>query len=153
MRLPAYLTDAEKPGRAILLGWATATIPALALSALASLVFDPSTQPKFDMSGPVALFLLVIFAPLFETLIMAGVLEVLRRFLKPWTAALVSAIGWGVVHSLQAAAWGVVIWWVFLVFSRLYLVWRPRSIGLAILIPFTVHALNNLFPALAVAFG
>jgi membrane protease YdiL (CAAX protease family) len=153
LQIPAFLTEAERPSRAILLGWATATIPALLLAVATSFLFDKGAQPQFPMSGPTALVLLVIFAPFVETLIMAGILEILRRFLKPWTAAIVSGIGWGIAHSLQAAAWGLVIWWVFLIFSRLYLTWRPRSIGLAILIPFAVHALNNLIPALLVAYA
>ena len=151
--LPKFLTEAEKPWRAVALGWPAATIPALALSLLASLLFPSTAQPSFPMRGTTALMALVVLAPFVETLIMAALLEVLRRFLNPWVAALVSGIGWGIAHSLQAAAWGIPIWWVFFIFSRLYLTWRERSILLAIAIPFAVHALNNLLPALQVAYG
>jgi membrane protease YdiL (CAAX protease family) len=150
--IPDFLTEPHRPWRAVLLGWPTVTLPALGLSLVAAAIFGKAGQPSFPMDGLGALFLLVIFAPFFETLIMAAVLEVLRRFLSPWAAALISGIGWGVAHSLQAAAWGLVIWWVFLILSRLYLTWRERSIWLALAIPFAVHALNNFLPALAVAF-
>jgi hypothetical protein len=64
-----------------------------------------------------------------------------------------SAIGWGMLHSLAAPSWGLIIWWPFLVFSTLFVAWRGRSLALAFLIPMTVHALQNLPPALLIASG
>jgi len=47
----------------------------------------------------------------------------------------------------------LVIWWPFLVFSTLFVTWRDRSLTLAFLIPMCVHALQNLLPAILVAYG
>ena len=79
---------------------------------------------------------------------MAGVLEVLLRLMRPVYAIVLSSVGWGIAHSLQAPAWGLVIWWPFLIFSTLYVTWRQRSVWAAIGIVFCVHALQNLGPAL-----
>ena len=95
------------------------------------------------------LFALVLFAPLVETLIMAAVLEFMLRLRIPRPAAIVlSSLGWGVAHSMQAAAWGLVIWWPVLIFSTLYVTWSRRSAWAGVGIVFVVHALQNLGPAL-----
>jgi hypothetical protein len=147
-RPPAYLAEPHKPLRAILLGWPTASLPALVLAALASTIFPPEAQPDFKDLGGAAFFALVIFAPAVETVIMGVVLEVLLRVMRPSFAVGLSAIGWGVAHSLQAPAWGLVIWWPFLIFSILWVSWRERGYLWAWLIPASVHALNNLGPTL-----
>ena len=105
------------------------------------------------MKGPGALLLLVVFAPLLETLIMAGFLSLLLRFMPPAAAILVSAAGWAIAHSLQAVGWGLVIWWPFLIFSTLYVVWRQRGFWAGVGVAATTHALQNLGPGLVVAFG
>ena len=105
------------------------------------------------MKGPMVFFLLVLFAPLVETLIMGGVLSLLLRIANPTAAILLSALGWGVAHSSQALGWGLVIWWPFLIFSTLYVVWRQRGFWVAIGVVTATHALQNLGPSLLVAFG
>ena len=146
---PRFLSQAESPVRAILVGWPVATVPALALAALVDLLLPSAAQPQFGPADLNLLAQLVLVAPLIETLIMAAVLEVLVRLIPALWAIAVSAIGWGAAHSLIAPAWGLVIWWIFLILSTLYVTWRKRGLGLALAIPFAVHALNNLLPALA----
>ena len=84
---------------------------------------------------------------------MGSVLLVLLRFVPPSAAIIASAVGWGIAHSMVAPIWGLVIWWPFLVFSTLFVAWHRRSLLLAFLIPMCVHALQNLIPALLVAYG
>ena len=60
--------------------------------------------------------------------------------------------GWGVAHSLQASAWGFVVWWPFLIMSMLYIVWRQRGFWVAIAIPAAVHMMQNAGPAYQVAY-
>jgi hypothetical protein len=84
---------------------------------------------------------------------MAGVLAVLLRFLSPTAAVVASSAGWAVAHSLAAPAWGLVIWWPFLIFSILYVTWRQRSLAAALAVPAMVHGLQNLLPALLVFSG
>ena len=124
------------------------TVPALLLSVLVSSLLPQAAGPSFPVNGLSTVVLLVVFAPLVETLIMAVVLEVLLLLLPPRLAVLASAVGWGIAHSLAAPAWGLVIWWPFLIFSTLYVTWRGQGRVFAIGIVFAVHALNNLGPAL-----
>lgn len=115
--------------------------------------FMPALEtPEFPMSGATALFALVIFAPVLETFIMAGFITLFRMVMRDDLAVLLSALGWGVAHSLEATAWGLTIWWPFLIFSTLYVVWRQRGFFTAILVVSATHALQNLIPALTVAY-
>lgn len=151
--LPRSIRQPTHPLRAIFAGWLTAFPVSMLFAALGSMLFPAASQPQFQVSGAAAIFALVIFSPVVETLIMGGVLLVLVRLVPPAVAVVLSAVGWGIAHSLVTPIWGLVIWWPFLVFSTLFVTWRGRSLLLAFLITMTVHALQNLGPALIVAFG
>lgn len=151
--LPAPLLEPRRPTLAILTGWGTAFFPSIALAALVSWLLPGAAQPEFRIDGGLALFLLVVFAPLLETLIMGSVLLVLLRLVPPAAAVVISALGWAIAHSAMAASWGLVIWWPFLIFSTLFVAWRQRSLLAAFAVPATVHALHNLPPALLLATG
>ena len=151
--LPKALWEPRRPMLAIGVGWTAAFLPSIALTVLASLLFPAAERPEFNVDGFTAIFALVIFAPVVETLIMALILAVLQLWLRPAGAVLVSAAAWGIAHSLVTPVWGLVIWWPFLVFSTLFVVWRQRSLSLALAIPMTVHALQNLPPAMLIATG
>ena len=151
--LPKAIREPRKPLRAIFVGWLTAFPISMAFAALGALIFPQAAQPSFHVDGGVAIFALVVFSPVVETLIMGAVLLLLGLALPPAVAILVSAIGWGIAHSMMAPIWGLVIWWPFLVFSTLFVTWRARSLVAAFLIPMAVHALQNLLPALMIAQG
>ena len=151
--LPVVLREPRRAWLAILVGAALTLAGSLALSALAGLFAPTLATPDFAMRGATVFLLLFLFAPLVETLIMAAVLSLLARFLSPTLAVLASAALWGITHSLQAAAWGLVIWWPFVIFSTLYMVWRERSVMAALGVATATHALQNLLPALKIAFG
>ena len=146
--LPDFLNEPARPARAILLGWPLVSLPALGLAALFGALFPAAPTPQFPGDPGLVFFLVTIFAPVVETLIMAAVLELLLRVVPPGWAVALSALGWGIAHSLQAPTWGLVIWWPFLIFSLLYVAWRKRSVAGAIGIVSAVHALNNFIPAL-----
>ena len=151
--LPAALREPRRAWLAIVIGAALTLSGSLVLSLVAGMVAPTLAKPDFALRGPVAFVLLVAFAPLVETLIMAIVLSVLVRFLSPTFAVLARALLWGIAHSLQAAAWGLVIWWPVVIFSTLYLVWCQRSVMAGIGVATATHALQNLLPALKIAFG
>lgn len=151
--LPAAIRMPERPFRAIAVGWLTAFPVSILFAYLGSLVLPDAKPPEFQASGALAMFALVIFSPVLETLIMGAVLLVLLLLFSPTAAILVSAIGWGIAHSTVAPIWGLVIWWPFLVFSTLFVTWRSRSLWLAFLVPMCVHALQNLIPAALIALG
>jgi membrane protease YdiL (CAAX protease family) len=151
--LPVAIRRPERPFRAIAIGWLTAFPASILFAVLGAFLMPDAKPPEFHASGGLALFALVIFSPVLETLIMGGVLLVLLRLFSPAVAILLSAIGWGIAHSTVAVIWGLVIWWPFLVFSTLFVTWRQRSLWLAFGIPMCVHALQNLIPAALIAFG
>jgi hypothetical protein len=149
--LPSPLLEPRRADLAIATGWACAFFPSLLLSWLTAELIPNVARPEFNVSGPMAVFLLVLFAPVTETLIMAGLLVVLLRFVRPPVAILASSAIWGVAHSLAAPAWGLVIWWPFLIFSTLFVVWRQRGFLAGVGVAAAAHALQNLAPALLLA--
>ena len=156
LALPAFVPDvlarADRPLVTVLVAWLLTWVGSIALSGLLHAVLPAVEGPAFEPMGWVGLFMLVVFAPVTETLIMAAVLWLLTRFLKPTAAIVASALLWGAAHSAMAATWGLVIWWPFLIFSTLYLVWRQRSAGWALAMPMIVHAMQNLPSAVVVNF-
>jgi hypothetical protein len=149
---PKALLEPRNPLRAIAVGWLTAFVPAIAISAVLAVLLPQARTPQFPFSGEVALLLLVVFAPVVETLVMGTILLILLRFVGKGAAIAISAVGWGVAHSLEVPIWGLVIWWPFLIFSTLFVVWRERSVLAAFAMAALVHGLNNLLPALPVAY-
>src|SRR5215204_3809703 len=150
--LPAAIREPRSAWRSILVGWLTTFLPSLVLGTIVTKLLPNVTQPQLPISNWVGVFLMVVFAPVTETLIMVAVLAVLLRFLPPTVAVIVSAIAWGIAHSLAAPSWGLVIWWPFLIFSTLFVTWRQRSLALAFGMPMLAHALHNLPSALLVAY-
>ncbi|MCJ7420266.1 CPBP family intramembrane glutamic endopeptidase [Sphingomicrobium astaxanthinifaciens] len=151
--VPPFLSRPTRPLVTLLLAYLTTILGSLMLAAIVQSFAPQAESPDFSqLSGVTALVALVLFAPLVETLIMGLFLSILLRFCAPATAIAISAIGWGVAHSVQAATWGLVIWWPFLIFSTLYVVWKQRSLAWGLAMPFLVHAMQNSLPALAVAY-
>ena len=126
--LPRPIREPRQPLLALAVAWLLTYPISIALAGVVSLVIPDAPQPHFDMSGAKALFLLVVFAPVAETLIMGGVLLVLLRLFSPAAAVLLSSLGWGIAHSMGAPTWGLVIWWPFLIFSTLFVTWRSRGL-------------------------
>jgi hypothetical protein len=151
--LPAPLREPRRALLAILIGWALSILGSLALAVLSKAIAPALPTPEFPMKGPLAFFLLVVFAPVLETLIMAGFLSLFLRFMTPVGAILLSAAGWGIAHSLEAVGWGLVIWWPFLIFSTLFVVWRQRGFWAGVGVAAATHALQNVGPGWVVAFG
>ena len=150
--LPTPLREPRRAWLAIVAGWLMSLGGSMALAAASRFIAPELPSPQFpDAPAGVLMFLLVVFAPFSETLIMAGILSLLLRFVPPAWAILLSAAGWGVAHSLEAVGWGLVIWWPFLIFSTLYVVWRQRGFWAGVGVAATAHALQNLGPALALA--
>ena len=125
--LPRFIREPRRAWLAIPVAAALTLSGSILLAWLAANFAPALAQPEFPMRGLTALAMLVLFAPLAETLIMAGVLSLLVRFLSLTPAVIASASLWGIAHSLQAPVWGLVIWWPFLIFSTLYVTWRGQG--------------------------
>ena len=144
----AALLEPRRPLRAIVVGWLASSIPALGLAALAGWLLPHAAAPNLPVGGVYSFLLVVVISPLLETMIMALAIEIGLLILPPIAVVLLSSMGWGIAHSLAAPAWGLVIWWPFLIFSTLYVTWRGKGRLGAIALVATVHALNNFLPAL-----
>jgi hypothetical protein len=151
--LPRAILEPSNALRSIVVGWLFAFPASILLAAIVHWLAPDAKTPEFATTGVAAIGLIVFFSPIVETLIMGGVLLLLLRFLSPTRAVLVSAVGWGIVHSIGVTVWGAIIWWPFLIFSTLFVAWRGRSLMLAFMIPALVHGLQNLLPALLIATG
>jgi hypothetical protein len=147
--LPSFIADTERnKALYVLKAWLLTLLPSMALAVIAGSLVGNESGPKFDASGPVLLFLLVVFAPVVETLIMVLPLLLLNRLFGPTAAVILNALGWGIAHSMEAPAWGLIIWWPFFVFSTIVLVWRKKSLATGMLLVMCIHAMQNAGPAL-----
>lgn len=151
--LPRAILEPRAPLMAILIAWLTAFLPSLALAALVEAALPSLGQPNLPIQSASMVVLVAVVAPVIETLIMAAVLSLLLLLFPPTLAVLVSAAGWGIAHSLAAPAWGLVVWWPFLVFSALFVTWRQRSLLAGLAVPAVVHGLQNLLPSLLLFIG
>jgi hypothetical protein len=148
-RILASLRNTDQPLFSyIWRAWLIALIPSLAMSIIVSFVM-PDKLPKFE--GPLAgtVVLLALVGPWFETFLMWPILWVLKKTVRKtlWVAA-VSAVIWGIVHSLGAAAHGLTTAWPFFVFSLCFLQWQQKSTGRAITTTALLHMCHNTLPAL-----
>ncbi|WP_246848180.1 CPBP family intramembrane glutamic endopeptidase [Sphingomonas beigongshangi] len=152
--LPAPLFEDRRAWLAILLGWVLALAGSVAIGFVITRLVPGGAGPDLGEAPPMVLWgMIALFSPITETLLMAGVLGILRRFLGPWQAVIASAILWGLLHSTLAPLWGAVIWWPFLIFSTLYTTWRPRGFWVAVGVPMMVHILQNAAPATMIVLG
>ena len=152
--LPTPLFRDHKAWLAILVAWALALGGSIAIGFALTRLAPGGAGPELGQAPPALLWgMIALFSPVTETLLMAGVLEILRRLLAPWQAVIASAALWGVLHSLMAPLWGAVIWWPFLIFSTLYMTWRPRGFWRAVAVVIVVHILQNAGPATTIVLG
>jgi len=158
--IKAFIVSPNPPlWRYSLYSFFIAIIPSIILLFLINWIFDipnNSIVPTgFDGAGNsyLTIFRLIIATPLLETLILAGVLVFLSKgFSNIFYPALISAILWGLLHSLKAfpAFFGTA--WSFFIFSYAFLVWRSVSFKKAFIASAVPHALINLTVVLVLAF-
>ena len=151
--LPQALREPRRPLRALAVAWATAFVPTMALGAAVTALVPKNALPVIPLTDGSIFWLIVVLAPVLETLLMGAALVLLRLVFSPTWSVLISAVGWGIAHSAAAPAWGLVIWWPFLVFSTMFLTWRSRSLLAALAMAAACHALHNLLPALLLVVG
>ncbi len=146
------------PWRYVIRVWPLATLPTLGIATVLTLVthlfgyeelFDQN-QWDFNIQSPALLFAeIVIGAPLLETMLMALLLALLRKFVRQrWWVIGGSALVWAFMHSLSVPIWGVCIFWTFVVFSAAFEAWRPRGFWYAYFVTAGIHALNNALAGL-----
>ncbi|HEY0626189.1 MAG TPA: hypothetical protein VGD10_05590 [Allosphingosinicella sp.] len=152
--LPSFLfdTDHSKPAY-ILKAWLLCLIPSLALAGIVTGLAPEPPSPDFGGSGMAIYLLLILFAPVVETLLMTPPLLILNRLLGETAAVIGSAILWGVLHSSREPLWGLIIWWPFLIFSAVILAWRKKDVFTGMLLVIAVHAMQNGLAGFGLLFG
>jgi hypothetical protein len=153
--LPQAFREPRRPLATILLAGMLSIGGSLLIATLIGTLVANAKSPDFGWlagKGFLAVFILALATPLLETLILAATTGILLRFMKPLHAVLLSSLGWALAHSYQAPVWGLVIFWPFIIFTTLFVVWKQRSLAWGLLMPWAAHALQNLFPAIAIGY-
>ena len=92
---------------------------------------------------------LLFLAPILETFLLIGTIELLRKLRSPiWLQVGCSTVFIAMLHSTAANPWGVGVVPGFAIQAIAYVYWRPMSwkIGYAVVV--SIHALYNLPPAI-----
>ena len=108
-------------------------------------------SPSFYLRGdPADIVSLLVTAPLFESLVLIGVFELLRRFRAPERVQIfVTAL---FISGLHAPKWwphAVIVLPTFCIQTASYLYWRRASWKTAFWVVALIHALDNILPALS----
>ncbi len=91
-----------------------------------------------------SLLFLIILAPAIETLLMVPILKLIQMFkFDVAMTSVISALTWGVAHTLNSVLNGFGVLFLFFVLSISYLTWRQKSFKAAFGVTFGIHALNN----------
>ena len=98
------------------------------------------------LPGWVIVLAFAIISPVVKSILMGLALKLMMRWLDPSIAILVSAVGWGILHSLEIPLWGLAIWWPFLIFSTLFVVWQQRGFWTGVGVAAATHCLQKSRP-------
>lgn len=120
------------------------SVPAFVVGLLVYWLYPTAETPQFDNSFASMLLKAVILGPIFETLMLWGGISVISKFVhSTWHIALVSALCWALLHSLQVPVWGLSIFWPFVVFSIAFTEWAKVSNRDAFMVALAIHMLQN----------
>jgi hypothetical protein len=153
-KLPAFVREPRRAWLVIPLAWLLSFGGSVALAALVQQIAPNAQSIEIPKGIPpwLLIFGFAIFSPVVESILMGLGLKVLMRWLSPGQAIFVSAIVWGILHSLQIPVWGLAIWWPFLIFSTLFVIWQQRGFWTGVAIAAATHFLQNIGPSLAIAY-
>lgn len=105
--------------------------------------FPNSSPPVFDITTH-NIVGAIFFAPVIETFLMIPIIVILNKITSNEAyIALISAVFWGGVHSLQSPLWGIGVFILFYIISIAYQCWNDYSKGHALLVVMLIHAINN----------
>jgi len=107
--------------------------------------------PPFYLRGdPADVISLLVIAPLIESLVLVGVVELVRRFHAPQTVQVFTAALF--ISGLHVRPWwphAVIVLPSFCIQGASYLYWRRISWKTAFCVLAAIHALDNVLPALS----
>lgn len=91
-----------------------------------------------------SLIFLIILGPAIETLLMIPILKLVQLFkFEVVITSVISALIWGLAHTLNHLLNGFGVLFLFFILSTSYLTWRQKSFKAAFGVTFGIHALNN----------
>lgn len=134
--------------RVLVNGFLLGTIPSVVLIGLIQIVIGIQSVPEDFFNRPAAslLYSTLVFAPLVETLLLAVIVWMLRRFIRDrMMIALVVGVLAGLAHGASAAIWFFGTAWTFFVMTYVFVTWRQVSAVLAFLLCMGIHFVNNSF--------
>jgi hypothetical protein len=120
---------------------------------LSSLGFDVVAHSPVDIAATLrSVFLIVIFGPIIETLILTWTVTVaMSANVSRRKIALVSGLVWGVLHGFYGILAFIPTAWGFFVFTSANLAWRSTSLKSSMYAAWFPHAVNNAV-AMAIIF-
>ncbi len=111
---------------------------------LASFIWSSEFAALEDRQQESSLLFLVIIGPVIETLLMIPILKFIQMLkFEVLMTSVISALVWGVLHTLNNVLNGFGVLFLFFILSISYLTWRKKSFRAAFLVTLGIHALNN----------
>lgn len=97
-------------------------------------------RPGIEDIGAFAFFV----APLVESLLLVGVIELLSYFkLHTHSQVIGAAILMSLLHAIEFPIWGLLVLPLFVIDASTFVFWRNRSVWRALLMVFALHLLSN----------
>ena len=152
--LPVFVREPRRAWLVIPVAWVASILGSLGLAAVVQWLAPHAQSVEIPKGLPpwLIIFAFAVVSPVVESILMGLGLKLLLRWLAPGPAIFVSAIGWGILHSLQVPIWGLAIWWPFLIFSTLFVVWQQRGFWTGVAVAAATHFLQNIGPSLLMAY-
>jgi len=151
--LPPPFREPRRAWLVIPLAWLLSFLGSIVLAAVVHWIVPNAQSVDIPKLPPWAIiFAFAIFSPVVESILMGLALKLLMRWVTPGVAILISAVGWGILHSIEVPIWGLAIWWPFLIFSTLFVIWQVRGFWIGVGVAAATHGLQNLGPSLALAY-
>ncbi len=161
MKLFGFLTESKSSVTSyVLKAAALSFLSALVISLLLRLVLGssktenaPLAQSVITLGPYLALILMALAAPLIETLFLGCVITLMKwKRASFWMTVFIASFLAAIVHSLASLAWGVAIFFPFMIFSIAFSVWGRERWLKGYFVSATIHALHNLPSAILIFF-
>ena len=89
----------------------------------------------------------IFIAPIIESLALIGVMRLLELIkLQEYANIAISSTAAAAAHGIFSPAWGLIVFFPFVIFSATYLVWRNPETSRGFKMCCGVHAIHNCLP-------
>lgn len=155
-KIPLESVMPQCPSKRIyLLVMASCSYALATLVARIARLFEPPVSLTYkyplstDHSIGEGIFSALIFAPIVETIILIGIIEVARLLKLPYIWQLIFSVSTlCAMHTPGFPLKGLIVAPSFIIFAYSYLDWRRKSWKIAIAMVILIHSASNLIPVL-----